>query len=259
MIRFLLFLLFITNLAYSIEKPKEELVLAGLSNSLGKNIDLSLEFTNSQGQAVKLKDFFKEGRPVIIIPGYFTCPRLCGLVFDGVADLIDKLNLEIYKDYQVLAVSFDENDTPKSSKIKEKNFLGKIKTKEINSKGVKFLTAEREVSASLMQILGFKYLREGKDFAHSAAIYVLTAEGKISQYFTGVTFSTFDLKLSLVEASRGKVGNLLDQAMLFCFRFDPLKGRYTWLVYAILKIFGVLTILLLGGLLLKLSFANRKQ
>jgi protein SCO1/2 len=105
--------------------------------------------------------------------------------------------------------------------------------------------------------LGFKYVRDGEDFAHSAALMILTPSGEISQYFTGIEFSPWDVRLSLVEASSGKIGSAMDHLLLYCFRFDPLQGKYTWAVVATLRIGGALT--LLGLALVYFLFARKRQ
>lgn len=254
--RLLIATILIVNTSFAIEKPKQDLLSARLVNNLGKQVDLSLEFTDSSSNTIKLQDFFTDNKPVVIVPGYYTCPRLCGLVFGAVVKLINSLDLDLTKEYRVISVSFDEKETLKATIGKEKEFREKL-NKNIDTSGWRFLRGNKSNIAKLMGQLGFKYLRDSNDFAHSAAIYVITPEGKVSQYFSGVNFSSFDLKLSLIEASKEEIGSLLDHALLFCFRFDPTKGKYTWAVFALLKVSGVLTILLLGGLLIRLFWSER--
>jgi protein SCO1/2 len=108
-----------------------------------------------------------------------------------------------------------------------------------------------------MADLGFKYMRDGEDFAHSAAVMILTPTGEISQYFTGIIFSPWDTRLALVEASKGGIGTAIDHLLLYCFRFDPLQGRYTWAVVGLLRVGGALT--LLGLALVYFLFARKRR
>jgi protein SCO1/2 len=101
-----------------------------------------------------------------------------------------------------------------------------------------------------MQELGFRYMRDGQDFAHSAALMILTPSGEISQYFTGIEFPAWDVRLSLIEASKGEIGSAIDHLLLYCFRFDPLQGRYTWAVVGLLRVGGVLTLLVLAAVII---------
>ena len=75
---------------------------------------------------------------------------------------------------------------------------------------------------------------------------VLTPEGKISKYFYGVEYSSRDLRLGLVDASNGKIGSLADQVMLFCFHYDPIKGKYGMAIMTILRVVSSLMVLAIG-------------
>ncbi len=255
----LLILLVNPLLVWGLDKPEAELNLVTPLDKLGQQIDLSLNFQNSAGETVPLSSFFKENRPVILVPGYFTCPHLCGLVFNGVVELVNRLELKLGQDYQIVTFSFDHTDTPENALAKKEEFTQLLQNKETPKGAWEFLVGKEEQIAPLMAQLGYRYLKDGNDFAHSAAVYVMTPEGAISQYFANIKFKPFDLKLSLVEASKGHVGSFIDQALLFCFRFDHTKGQYTWLVDRSLKVSGALVILLLGGLLLKLWVLDKKN
>ena len=78
---------------------------------------------------------------------------------------------------------------------------------------------------------------------------VLTPQGRISRYFYGVDYPPKDLRMGLVEASQGKIGNAVDQVLLYCYHYDPETGKYGAVVSNILKLGAGLTILLLAGLL----------
>ena len=121
---------------------------------------------------------------------------------------------------------------------------------------IQYLVGGQEQVRALMGDLGFKYMRDGEDFAHSAALMILTPTGEISQYFTGIMFSPWDAKLALVEASKGGIGTAIDHLLLYCFRFDPLQGRYTWAVVGLLRVGGALTLI---GLAMVYFFFARKR
>jgi protein SCO1/2 len=124
---------------------------------------------------------------------------------------------------------------------------------------IKFLVGDTISSTQLMSELGFKFMRDGQDFAHSAAVMILTPGGEISQYFTGISFPSWDVRLSLVEASRGNIGTAIDHLLLYCFRFDPLQGKYTWAVVGILRVGGALTLVGLGLMYYMLAFRKRRS
>ena len=77
---------------------------------------------------------------------------------------------------------------------------------------------------------------------HASAIMVLTPDGRLSRYFYGVEYPPRDLRLGLVEASERKIGNPVDQILLFCFHYDPATGKYGLLITRVIRIAGTLTV-----------------
>lgn len=234
--------------ALSIESP--EAVIAkdvGVFTKLGTTVDLNLRFTDSQGKGVSLRELNTQGRPLLVVPVYYRCPRLCGLVMDGLTTALNALPIKVGKDFAVVAVSINPEETPKEAQESADKFFARLSgvDPQVRS-GWHFLTGAETSIQPLMSALGFGYLKDGVDYAHSAAFMILTPEGKISQYFTGIEYSPFDLRLALIEASTGAVGSALDHFLLYCFRFDPLQGKYTWAVVKVLRIGGLLTLLALG-------------
>ena len=244
--------------ASAIEKPGESYKKMGLTTQLGDQVDRELAFTDSNGERVSLAALTSLGRPLIITPVYYGCPRLCGLVLKGFAATLEELGLDIGKDFRIATVSFKPEEGPKLSKAAADKYHEKLNVPLDRRDGWRFMTGDTASIKSLMSQLGFNYLRDGEDYAHSGAVFILTPEGKISQYFTGIMFDPGDLRLALVEASGNMIGNVIDHVMLFCFRFDPLKGKYTWMAFSVMRIGGLLTLIALGTLIFFLWRGNRK-
>jgi protein SCO1/2 len=243
----------------AIERPGEVLDKeVGVFTELGKQVDLSRQFTNVAGQTRSLRDFAVSGKPILIAPVYYKCPRLCGLLLDGVYNLLNEIPLKLSTDFSVLVVGFDPQETPEdASKVMNKFNAKLIGEPASGTSAIQYLVGGQEQVRGLMGDLGFKYMRDGEDFAHSAALMILTPTGEISQYFTGIMFSPWDAKLALVEASKGEIGTAIDHLMLYCFRFDPLQGKYTWAVVGLLRVGGALTLIGLG--LVYFFFARRRR
>jgi protein SCO1/2 len=245
----LIFLGFLNSPARAIERPAEQLQEVGVFTELGAKLDLDIELINAEGELVTISSLLDLNRPSIMVPVYYGCPRLCGLTLDGVQQLIDSINLRLGQDYQVLVVSFDSSETYHMAKSAQKRFRKEFGRDDGDPKGWRFFVGADSQIERLMAQLGFNYLKDKEEFAHSAAVMILTPQGKVSQYFTGVTFSPRDVRLSLVEASQGRIGSLLDQALLYCFRFDQTKGRYSLAAYNFIRAGGALTLLALGGII----------
>ena len=79
---------------------------------------------------------------------------------------------------------------------------------------------------------------------------VVTPDGRLAQYFYGVDYSPKDLRFGLVQASQKKIGNVVDQVLLYCYHYDPRTGKYGPVISRALQIGGGLTVLILGGFLI---------
>lgn len=246
----LLFWITVTGNALALEKPGEELKDVGLATELGAQVDTSLTFTNSEGKLVALSELISESIPTIIIPAYYDCPMLCGLLLNGVIKLINRMDLVLGTDYRIVTVSFDSSETAKQAADRKAEFVEKFVGQGDAKSGWDFLVGTEENVKTLMGQIGFYYKEDKEEFAHTAVIMLLTPAAKISQYFTGIGFPEWDVRLALIEASQGSIGSAIDHVLLYCFRFDPLKGRYTWVATGVMRAGGVATLLLLGGLLL---------
>lgn len=239
----------------SVEKAEQD---AAIDQRLGDKIDLTLPFANSEGVAHPLSGFLVPGRPTIILPVYFTCPRLCSLTQGGMAALINALTLKLGSDYKVLSVSIRSEDTLQDAAEKAAKFRGQLKA-DRDARGWEFLTGDEAASKALMAQLGFHFARDGDDMTHAATIIILSPEGMISRYYFGIEYPDSDVHYSLVDASEGKIGTLADHLFLFCFRFDPTKGKYTLVIWNITRAICGMVVVLLAALLITLRFKEARS
>lgn len=238
MIRSILFILmfFLSGTLLATEKPEEVPTHAGLTTVLGDQVDLGLEFYTAKNEKISLSKLLSGSKPVILTPVYYGCPRLCGLVLQAFTKLLNNIDLKLGDDFEVVTVSFDSTEKPDLAAERGQNYHQLIAQNQKNPDKWHFLVGEEPNVAKLMKQIGFHYVSDKGEFAHSAVIMVLSPAGKISQYFTDINFSPSDVKLALVEASQGKIGSLIDHFLLFCYRFDPTKGKYTLAAWRFIQI-----------------------
>lgn len=230
--------------------PADVLKRVGIEQHLNTQIPLDLKFRDESGREVKLRDYFG-GKPVVLSMVYYECPMLCGEVLNGEASVFTALKFDIGKEYEVVTVSFDPRETPELASAKKKTFVDRY-GRPGGAEGWHFLTGSQESIDALTKAVGFNYAwdRDTKQFAHAAAIMVITPDGRLAQYFYGVDYSPKDLRFGLVQASQKKIGNVVDQVLLYCYHYDPRTGKYGAVVSRALQIGGALTVLVLGGFLI---------
>ncbi len=234
----------------------------GVDQKLSARIALDTKFYNEDGKLVELSSFFdSDRRPVIIAPAFFDCAMLCTAVFDGISRAMTELagkGMKAGESYRVLSVSFDPGDTPAMARAKGKLYRSTVKNQEVGPDGWHFLTGTQDNIKPLMDSMGYNYKPDGEvRYSHPAAIMLITPGGEVSRYLFGIKYDATDLRLSLVEASSGKIGTLTDAFLLTCFRFDPQKGKYTPFAMGFMQIGGLLIFVFLVGLVLFLYLRER--
>ncbi len=236
----------------------EELKGLEVQEHLGEHINLNTAFTDDKGQAVKIGDYFKNNQPVLLSIVYYNCPSLCGLHLNGVSEALQFLPQDFKQQFNFVTVSMDETETPPLAKTKKNNYIKKY---SLPNTRTHFLTGTKENILSLSKEVGFQFRwdEEQKIFAHIPVAYVLSPAGKISRYLYGVQFDRKTMKLSLVEASQGRIGSVIDRALLFCFQFNPKRGRYSWYAYNIMRAGGLLTVVLLFSFLIPVWIRESKK
>lgn len=177
-------------------------------------------------------------KPTVISFVYYNCPGLCSPLLDGLAEVISRSDLQLGKDYQVITISFNPGDTPSLGKKKKLNYVKQIK-KETDTAAWIWLTGDSINIAKATQTFGFRYLHQGKDYVHAAAIMVVSPHGKITRYLHGTYFLPFDLKMAIVEASQEKSGPTISKVLKFCFSYDAEGKKY---VFNITKVTGALVL-----------------
>jgi protein SCO1/2 len=221
---------------------------------LGAQISPDTVFTDSNGQRIKLADYFDGKRPVVLQLGYYECPMLCGLVFQGLHKVIGETSLTLGEDYRVITVSIDPAEQPSLAKSKRQTLTKGMRIAE-GETGWHFLVGESHMIQRLADEVGFgfRWVREQRQFAHPAVIVILSPDGTITRYLSGVEYKEQTFRMSLVEASEGKVGSLTDQFLLTCLHYDPTLGTYSMTAMGIMRIGGALMVALLivviGGFL----------
>ncbi len=220
----------------------------GIQQNLNQQIPADLVFTDDLGHQVKLGDYFGQ-KPLILNLVYFTCPMLCGEELAGLESTLRVLKFDVGKEFDVITVSFDPRDTPEAAAKKKAEILHRYK-RDGAERGWHFLVGKQDSIDKITKAAGFEYEYDTKtkQFAHSTAIMVLTPQGKIAQYYYGIDYPPKDLRLALVDASHEKIGNVVDELLLYCYHYDPSKGKYSATVLRILRLMGVATLLCLGML-----------
>ncbi|MGD0462439.1 MAG: SCO family protein [Tepidisphaeraceae bacterium] len=219
----------------------------GVDEHLNAQLPLDLQFFDDKAQHVRLGELLHPNRPVLLQLGYLECPMLCDTVSRALVDSSKKIGLDIGKDFDFVFVSIDPTDSADLAGLKKDSYVMEY-DKPGSASGFHVLVGRQPEIEQIARVVGFRYqpARNGQ-FAHPAVAMVITPDGRISRYLYGVTFPEQTLRLSLVEASQGKIGTSLDQILLICLHWDPDQGKYSWAAMNLMRMGGILTMIALGG------------
>ena len=225
--------------AQLVEQVPEALEEVGISEHLDAKLPMELEFRDEDGLSVTLGSFFDGERPVILTLNYYRCPMLCGLMLNGLVDGLDQMEWTPGQEFEIVTVSINPLETPALAKEKKQNYIKRYGRPSAMS-GWHFLTGNEPEIDRLAETVGFRFVYDPveKQYAHAAAIFVCTPDGRVARYLYGIEYPPKRLKLGLLEASEGKIGTTLDQLILYCYHYDPTNRRYSPVAMNIMRVGG---------------------
>jgi protein SCO1/2 len=214
---------------------------------LNEPLPLETRFKDEEGRDVALGDYFG-AKPVVLAFVYYECPMLCTQVLNGLTTSLMVLTETVGREFDVVAISFDARETPALASGKKKSNLDRYKRPE-SAAGWHFLTGDEAAIKAVTGAAGFTFVwdESTQQFAHPSGIIVATPDGKLSRYFFGIEYAPRDVKFALMESSAGRIGNAIDQLLLYCYHYDPASGSYGFIAMGAVRVGGALTVLALVG------------
>jgi len=228
----------------------------GLDQRLNTALPLDAQFRDERGHTVALQQFFT-GKPAIVTLVYYRCPMLCTEVLNGLASAITPLKYDLGRDYQIITISIDPTETPAIAEAKKEKYVQRYGRPGADQ-GWHFLTGDKQNIDTVASAVGFRYAYDAsiKQYAHPSMIMLVTTDGHVAQYYTGIEYEPKDLRLGLTEASDNRIGTVVDRALLFCYHYDPTQGRYTPKIMMVVRAFGALTV---AGMVLMVAVLLRGE
>jgi protein SCO1 len=230
-----------------------------IEQKLNSAIPLDLVFRDESNHVLPLRTYFGD-KPVVLALVYYGCPNLCSFTLTEMVQALHRLSFEPGRDYDVVVVSFDPSETPDLAAQKKAAYAKEFGRASFNS-GWHFLTGTQDSISRLASAVGFRYRWDEPthQFVHAGGIMVATPDGRLSRYFYGIRYAPADLRMALVEASQRKIGSPVDDILLFCFHYDAAQGKYTLVIFNVLKLAAAVTVLGLGAIILLFLWREKKQ
>lgn len=253
-----LIIYFLLVLTISVNADKNPEV--GVDEKLGAFLPLDVYFFDEDSNKVLLKDLIR--KPTVFAFVYYECPGICSPLLQSLAEVIDKSDLVLGVDYNVVVISMDEFESPYNA-AKRKNVIIQLMEKNVPPESWRFLTGSLENIKKVSDAAGFYFKREGKDFRHAGCFIFLDKDGKITRYLFpdysqrhryGILL--FDFKMAIIEASESKISPTIARVLQFCYSYDPAGRTY---VFNLTRIFGIIILVFVAVFLLYIKFKPKKH
>lgn len=238
---------------------ENQLSRISFDQNLNTQISLDLPFRDESGKAVRLRNYFGQ-KPVVLVLGYYQCPMLCTLTFNGMVEAMNDMKWSIGDQFTVVHVSIDPHETSQLAQAKKQTYVRQYGRTGAGA-GWHFLTGDEANIRKLADEVGFHYAYDASigQYAHPSGLVILTPDGKVAKYLFGVKFSPAALFAALEGASAHKVGSPIERLVLLCFHYSPIHGKYGALIMQIVRILGALTLVGMAWLFFALIRREKKR
>ncbi len=225
----------------------------GIFEHLDETIPQGLQFTNHEGKTIYLDSLIN--KPTILVLVYYNCPGICSPLLDGVVSLVDESEQVIGIDYQIVTISFNWDEDWELARDKRKNYLSQLE-REIDPEAWQWMVGDSASVMALVDAVGFGFKKEGEDYVHAATLTMLSPEKKITRYLYGLFFNPWDVKMAVIEASKGQSRPTINKVLDYCFSYDAEGKKY---VFNLTKVAATVILLTALSLFLYLIFGAKNK
>ncbi len=207
----------------------------------GTTVPMDAIFTTADGKEVALAQYFLDDKPTILALVYYECPIVCPTVLRALGNTINELDYSAGEDYRILVISFDHRETTTHALTKREDFIqtyARTKDNPAVRNGIEFFTGSKENIKALAASVGFDFneLTDG-EYAHPISLMALSPKGKLTRYLYGYDYPADQLKLTLLDASKGTIAKSWgDKIKHFCYRYNPVEGTYSLVAFRVMQI-----------------------
>jgi protein SCO1/2 len=230
-----------------------------LEQKLNAQVPLDITFRDETGKMVPLRQYFGT-KPVMMNLIQYRCTMLCSQEMMILGQSLKEMKFSVGDQFNLLTVSIDPREQPYLAAEYKNGYL-KQYGRPGAAAGWHFLTGDEGSIRRLADAIGYHFVYDARtgQFAHPDGVIVLTPQGRVARYFFRLNYAPRDLSFALMEASKNRIGSLLDGWSLLCYHYNPVTGKYTIEFMQILRLAGLATVLIMGAGISLLSLLGRRR
>lgn len=232
-------------------RPTPDLTGIVYRQSPGAQLPLQIMLRDESGRALRLSDLF-EGVPLILVLGYFHCPKLCNVVRADLFQALSASGMVAGRDYVFAALSVDPSETSAAAAAAKATDLQRFSAPGA-AQYWRFLTGEQDAIRRIADAVGYedRFEQAQNEFWHPVGVVFITPAGVLSSYLLGLGYRSGDVRAAVNRAASGKIAAPASPVLLLCFDFDPSTGRYSFAIVKVLRLLAAAATLVLGAALFR--------
>jgi len=209
---------------------------------LGGRVPLDAEFRTQDGTRVSLGDVMRGDLPAILTFNYSDCPMLCSVQLNGLTAALPKvgelaaspdpskpdLRFRVGAQFRLVTIDLEPNETIEKAQKMRERYLARFPEdqRELARAGWTFLIAATPGDGAAIrrvaEAVGFRYtyIKERAEWAHPAALILLSAAGAVTRYLYGIEYDPKVMRESIYKAGLAEPSTAVG-FMIRCYHYDP--------------------------------------
>jgi len=218
---------------------------ASIDDRPGAQVPMDLPVIAADGSRTTLRRI-ADGKPVLLAPVLHDCPNICGVTLAGLADALAAQPRETDRKVAVVAFGIDPQETVADAAA------DRLRNSRLTAT---FVVGNPPQVHAVTDALGYRYAYDPRirQYAHVAAIAVLTPEGRLVRWLNGIAPDPAVLGRAVADARVGRTGVFARAIGLLCYHYDPETGRYSLAIGRMIRTAALLTALALAVAIFLLS------
>ena len=255
---------------------------------LGGRVPLDAKFRTQDGAQVTLGEVLRGELPAILTFNYSDCPMLCSVQLNGLTAALPAVGqpgpspvrtepslapgdtrdvvFRVGRQFRIVTIDLEPTETLDKARAMRRRYIDRLPEDQraAAESGWTFLVAatpgDDAAIRRVADAVGFRYayIQERAEWAHPAALIMMTATGVVTRYLYGIEFEPAVMRESIYKAGLAEPASAVG-FMLRCYHYDPGANSHARAGVVALQIGAAGFVVLLAAGLAFLHFLRRAK
>jgi protein SCO1 len=247
---------------------------------VGAQLPLDATFRNQDGALVTLGEVLRGGLPAILTFNYSDCPMLCNLQLNGLVSALPAVGaigpspdpgkgnamFRVGAQFRIVTIDLEPSEALDRARAMRQRYVDRLPEDQraTAEAGWTFLVAATPGDGAQIRrvadAVGFRYtyIRERAEWAHPAALILLSAAGVVTRYVHGIEHDPAVMRESIYRAGLAEPSAAVG-FMLRCYHYDPSANNHASSGVTALRVGAAGFLVLLFSAIGALHFKRRRR